>query len=36
MNKHGSAMLNESNAHELAQIAKKVGALVFRGQITNA
>ena len=24
-------MLNESNAHELAQIAKETGALVFRG-----
>jgi hypothetical protein len=25
-------MLNESNAHELTQIAKEVGALALRGQ----
>ena len=26
-------MLNESNAHELAQVAQEAGALVLRGQL---
>ena len=26
-------MLNESNAHEITQIAEEVGALAFRGQL---
>jgi len=29
----GSSMLNKSNAHELIQIAKETGALVFRGPL---
>ena len=33
MNKYGFAMLNESNAQELTQIAEEVGALAFRGQL---
>jgi hypothetical protein len=33
MNKYGFAMLNESNAQQLTQIAEEAGALAFRGQL---
>jgi hypothetical protein len=33
MVKYDFAMLNKSNAHELVQFSKEVGALAFRGQL---
>jgi hypothetical protein len=33
MRRYGFAMLNKSNAQELAQLAEEVCALAFRGQL---
>lgn len=35
MNKYGSAMINEPNAHELAKIVEETGDLVFCGSLAS-